>query len=65
MKILALITLFFFQNLFSQAIRDIFNYDTHWDHADYDIVAHGHVHQTGKAFKVLQCGHESKIVIES
>ena len=64
MKRFIFITLFFFQTLFSETIRNIFEYDTSWNHADYDIIAHGHMHETGKAFKVLQCGSESKIVIE-
>ena len=45
-------------------IRDIFNYDTDWLYADYDIIAQGIFHDTGKTFKVLQCGSESKIVVE-
>lgn len=50
-------------SLFS-SIRDIFQYDTDWHHADYDIVAQGHFHETGKAFKVLNCSGQSKIITE-
>ncbi len=48
----------------SAAIRDIFQYDLDWNHADYEIVAQGTIHQTGKTFKVLQCGCEVKMVLE-
>ena len=58
------ITLFLFKIVSSEVIRDIFEYDTDWRHADYDIIAHGQVHETGKTFKVLQCGPESKVIFE-
>lgn len=54
----------YFQIINTASIRNIFEYDNDWLHADYDIIAHGHIRDTGKAFKVLQCGSESKIVFE-
>ncbi len=63
LPIFIFITLFFFQTLFSE-IRDIFAYDPEWKHAEYTIIAHGHMDDTGKTFKVLQCCSESKIIFE-
>ncbi len=42
-------------------IRNIFEYDSDWRHAEYTILAQGVIHESGKTFKVLQCGQVSKI----
>ncbi len=64
MKKIIFIVFWYFQSINAGSIRNIFEYDHDWLHADYVIIAHGHIHETDKAFKVLQCGSESKVVRE-
>ena len=44
------------------SMRNIFEYDHDWRHADYDIIAHGSMQGAQHAFKMVRCGNESKII---